>query len=273
MRIHHVCLERLKYWFILNRKLLSKCGIYQPFFFLYMTYYKFVSMYYSFGSNVVCPVCGFVGKKFVSKSMCPKCWSGKRHRLLALYLQNNLKPSTKSRILDIAPNKATSYLFNKKLYTNYISIDLDSPEAMSNMDLLDLTFSNNKFDLIICYHVLEHIKNDTKALEEIYRVLNLNGIAILQVPFSGKNDHTFELDNSDHTNIKLNIKLYGHPTHVRRYGTKDFLAKLKDIGFDVEINNYAENFSDEDIIKYGFDKNEAIYVCRKINRNDGTIYH
>ena len=85
MGILNVCIKRVKYSFILNRKALSKYGIYQFFFTIYGGYYKFVSLYYSFGSNVVCPVCGFVGKKFVSESSCPKCGSVVRQRLLALY--------------------------------------------------------------------------------------------------------------------------------------------------------------------------------------------
>lgn len=238
--------------------------MYQFFFYIYELYYKFVSLYYSFGSNVACPVCGFSGKKFVSGSTCPKCWSAPRQRLLALYIQNILKPSTNTQVLDIAPNKATSYIFDRKIYKNYVSIDLDSPVAMLNMDLTDLTFDNNKFGLIICYHVLEHIKNDTKAMEEIYRVLKPNETTILQVPFSGKNGHTFELDDCDCTDKEINVKLYGHPGHVRRYGTKDYLAKLEDIGFNVQLDNYVETFSDTDITKYGLDKHETLYICRKI---------
>jgi predicted SAM-dependent methyltransferase len=264
MGTHNLYIKRAKYWFIFNRKTLSKYGIYQFFFYIYDVYYKFVSLYYSFGSNVACPVCGFDGKKFVSGSACPKCWSAPRQRLLALYIQNILKASTNTQVLDIAPNKATSYIFDRKVYKNYVSIDLDSPVAMFNMDLTDLTFKDNKFDLIICYHVLEHIKNDTKAMEEIYRVLKPNGTAILQVPFSGKNGHTFELDDYDYTNRKMNIKLYGHPGHVRRYGERDYLAKLEDIGFNVQLDNYVETFSDVDITKYGLDKHETLYICRKI---------
>ena len=60
------------------------------------------------------------------------------------------------------------------------------------------------------------------------------------------------------------MKLYGHPGHVRRYGEKDYLAKLKTIGFEVELDNYVQTFSDADIAKYGLDKNETIYVCHKV---------
>ena len=265
MEMHNSYMKRVKYWFIFNRETLSEYGIYQFFLYIYGWYYKFVSFCYSFGSNVACPVCGFGGKKFVSGSTCPKCWSAPRHRLLALYIQNILKPATtNTQVLDIAPNKATSYIFDRKVYGNYVSIDLDSPAAMLNMDLTDLTFEDNKFDLIICYHVLEHIKNDSKAMEEIYRVLKPNGTAILQVPFSGKNGHTFESDDCDYTDGEMNVKLYGHHGHVRRYGTKDYLAKLEDIGFDGQLDNYVETFSDLDITKYGLDKHETLYICRKV---------
>ena len=166
--------------------------------------------------------------------------------------------------MDIAPNRATSYILNKKLYKSYISIDLDSPAAMFNMDLTNLSFKDNKFDLIICYHVLEHIKKDTKAMKEIYRVLKPNGTAILQVPFSGKNGYTFELDEYDPTDKEMNIKLYGHPGHVRRYGNKDYINKLNLVGFNVGLDDYVKSFSDADIAKYGLDKNETLYVCHKI---------
>jgi len=144
-----------------------------------------------------------------------------------------------------------------------MSIDLDLPVAMVNMDLTDLEFEDNKFDLILGYHILEHIKSDTKAMEEIYRVLKPNGTAILQVPFGSKNGHTFELDDYDYTDRKMNIKLYGHPGHVRRYGEKDYLAKLKGIGFKVQMDNYIKSFSDTDIAKYSLDKNEILYICCK----------
>lgn len=99
--------------------------------------------------------------------------------MLALYIRNVLKPSVDSYILEIALNKATRYIFDNNLYKKYISIDLDSPMATFDIDLTNLSFKNNKFDLITCYHVLEHIKHDYKAMEEIFCVLKSNGIAII----------------------------------------------------------------------------------------------
>jgi ubiquinone/menaquinone biosynthesis C-methylase UbiE len=34
-----------------------------------------------------------------------------------------------------------------------------------------LPFEDNQYDVILCNHVLEHIPDDTKAMQELYRVL------------------------------------------------------------------------------------------------------
>ena len=39
------------------------------------------------------------------------------------------------------------------------------------VDVTDIQYGDNYFDIIICVHVLEHIRNDKLALEELFRVL------------------------------------------------------------------------------------------------------
>jgi ubiquinone/menaquinone biosynthesis C-methylase UbiE len=38
-----------------------------------------------------------------------------------------------------------------------------------------LPFEDNQYDVILCNHVLEHIPDDTKAMQELYRVLKPGG--------------------------------------------------------------------------------------------------
>jgi len=146
-------INKIKYYFILNRGTLSKYGVYQIFYSVYRKYYAILTQYYSFGrNNVVCPACGYTGRKFVKGRTCPKCWSSARHRLLALYIKNIQKLSPDCRILDIAPNISTGYIFDKRIYRNYASVDLDSPVADVHADLTNLSIKDNVIEFIVCYH-------------------------------------------------------------------------------------------------------------------------
>lgn len=257
-------INKIKYYFLVNERTLSQYGVYQIFSSVYRIYYAIIAKYYSFGrNNILCPACGYTGRKFVEGGICPQCRSAPRHRLLALYIKNIQKLSSDCRILEIGPHKSTSNIFDKRIYHDYVSVDLDSPVADIHADLTNLCIKDNVIELIVCYHVLEHIKDDTKSMQELYRVLKPGGNAILQVPFSGANDRTFESDKYDHTDRAMNLKLYGYPTHVRRYGKIDYLAKLKFSGFEVQMDTYVNSFSEQEVAKYGLDKNEVLFVCKK----------
>ena len=39
------------------------------------------------------------------------------------------------------------------------------------MDITDIQYPDNTFDVIYCSHVLEHVQDDRKAMAEFYRVL------------------------------------------------------------------------------------------------------
>jgi 2-polyprenyl-3-methyl-5-hydroxy-6-metoxy-1,4-benzoquinol methylase len=47
---------------------------------------------------------------------------------------------------------------------------------------LRFAFDDNTYDIILCNHVLEHIPDDTKAMQELYRVLKPGGMGIFQIP-------------------------------------------------------------------------------------------
>lgn len=65
------------------------------------------------------------------------------------------------------------------------SVDIDSkrnPDYILSIEDLNLIESNS-VDLIFCIEVLEHVKNPFKAVSEINRVLNKEGILIGSTPF------------------------------------------------------------------------------------------
>ena len=104
---------------------------------------------------------------------------------------------------------------------DYLSADLNSPSAMVKMDITNIKYEDNSFDVIICNHVLEHIPDDRKAMSELYRVLKPGGWAILQVPISLLLNKTYE--DPTVTTPEEREKVFGQSDHVRIYA-KDYVT-------------------------------------------------
>jgi len=193
--------------------------------------------------------------------LAPGTLSLERHRLFWLYLKNETSFFTAPlRVLHFAPEQAFVQKFKKQKNLNYTTTDLNSPIADVKADICDLPFKDNSFDFIICNHVLEHIPDDIKAMQELYRVLAPKGTAILQVPYDANLSKTFE-DNTI-TDQKQRTRIFGQYDHLRVYGM-DYFKKLSNIGFDVEALDYTAKMSGEDIERYRLCRGELLPVCRK----------
>ena len=191
----------------------------------------------------------------------PSTLSLERHRLLWLYLKNKTDFFTsKKSVLHFAPEQAFYKRFRSLPNIEYTTTDLNSPLADVKADICNLPFKNNQYDFILCNHVLEHIPDDTKAMQELYRILKPNGIAILQIPQDLSRAHTFEDDTI--TDPKERAKIFGQYDHVRIYG-RDYFDKLRKIGFIVTEADYTEELSTEEIDRYRLSKGEIIPVCIK----------
>ena len=191
----------------------------------------------------------------------PSTLSLERHRLLWLYLKNETNFfSAPIKILHFAPEQAFYKRFKKLKNLNYVTTDLNSPLADVKADICNLPFQDNEFDMILCNHVLEHIPNDTKAMHELYRVMKVGGMGIIQIPQDLNREFTFE-DNTI-TDKNERAKLFGQYDHVRVYG-RDFFDKLRSIGFKVEEVDYTATLSADEITTYCLAKGEIIPVVYK----------
>ncbi|HLT52428.1 MAG TPA: class I SAM-dependent methyltransferase [Flavobacteriaceae bacterium] len=191
----------------------------------------------------------------------PSTLSLERHRLLWLYLRQETNFFTEyHKVLHFAPEQAFYKRFRKMKNLEYTTTDLNSPLADVKADICNLPFKDNSFDIVLCNHVLEHIPDDVKAMQELYRVMKVGGMGIFQIPQDLSRDKTFE-DNSI-TDKKERAKIFGQYDHVRVYG-KDYFNKLRGIGFKVNEVDYTSQLSDADIKKYCLAKGEIIPVVYK----------
>ncbi|WP_310595384.1 methyltransferase domain-containing protein [Flavobacterium sp.] len=193
----------------------------------------------------------------------PSTLSLERHRLLWLYLQNEtdfFTATEKKNVLHFAPEQEFYKRFKKQKNIQYTTTDLFSPLADVKADICNLPFEDNQYDMLFCNHVLEHIPDDTKAMQELYRVLKPGGMAILQIPQDLNRATTFSDDSI--TDEKERAKIFGQYDHVRVYG-RDYFDKLRSIGFTVIEEDYTKKISLELVTKYCLAPGEIIPVCFK----------
>ena len=194
-------------------------------------------------------------------ALAPDSMSLERHRLMWLFMQeetNFFKENLK--FLHIAPEYCFIKLFKNMKNLDYTTGDLISPWADVKMDVHDIPFEDNHFDVVICNHVLEHVKDDKKVMKEFFRVMKKGGWGIFQVPIDYNNAYTKE--DKSITDPKQREKLYWQSDHLRLYG-RDYGTKLEDAGFTVTESNFIEKLDRSLVERYALPKGELIYFCEK----------
>lgn len=210
------------------------------------------------GNKHQCTICDKKLSRFIilphnNDKLCPKCGSLARdRRLWKLENENYIKDGM--TMLDFSPSRSLARKLKKQKNIRYISTDLSGNFiADEQYDITDINLPSESIDLLACYHVLEHIDNDAKAMSELYRVLKKGGIAIVQTPFKEGNIY----EDFSITSPEEREKHFGQDDHVRIYSVEGLKDRLENTGFATEIITFRED------IYYGLSDNETIFILRK----------
>lgn len=194
-------------------------------------------------------------------ALAPDSMSLERHRLMWLYMKEKTNFfSEKLKFLHIAPEYCFIKLFKGMKNLDYTTGDLISPWADVKMDVHDIPFEENTFDVVICNHVLEHVQDDNRVMREFYRVMKKGGWGIFQVPLDNNNPRTEE--DPSVTDPKERERLYGQDDHVRQYG-QDYADRLTAAGFSVRADDFVNTLEPDLVERYALPKGELIYFCQK----------
>ena len=218
------------------------------------------------GNRFFCPLCEKSFRKFHTyginprpNARCPECGSLERHRLLWLAIINLQEKGIIQRggcLLHVAPEKCLRQKFIRQY--DYTSIDLDGKKAMIAMDITRIDFEDDYFDAIVCNHVLEHVPDDRRAINELYRVLKPGGWASIQVPILGNvTDEDLSV-----TNPNERLRLYGKEDHVRHYGI-DFIDRIQDSGFKVLLISKNDLLETGELETISVACEKEVILCRK----------
>ena len=220
------------------------------------------------GEGRFCPVCERSSSSFAPAGedrrvdgKCAHCRAVERHRLVWLYFtrRTNLFDGRAKTVLHVAPEGCFEPRLRRRLAGNYLTADLFNPRADVKMDITDIKFPDESFDVIYCSHVLEHVPDDRQAMREFRRVLKSDGWAVLLVPINV--EKTFE--DPTVTDPAQRLRLFGQADHCRKYGP-DYVDRLREAGFRVERTTAADFATGAEITEMGLTPAAGeIYLCRR----------
>lgn len=214
--------------------------------------------------DCACTVCGQSLARFLEiekgELLCPACGSGKRHRRLFVLLKEKCLKKEAISILDFSPNKGFEHYARNFFGKAYLTTNFDSEDDTDfHYDITQIEAADKSYDVIICYHVLEHIPQDQKAMAELLRILKPGGICFIQTPF--KKGEIYE--DATITSPEERLKHFEQEDHVRIYSVKGLSERLQNTGFETKILHYRQKDRPEETKKYGFKDNEYILFVKR----------
>ena len=179
-----------------------------------------------------------------------------------LYLkkESNFFTAENLKVLHMAPEQCFLDIFKKQKNLDYLTADIESPIADLHFDLHQIPLEDNRFDVVFCNHVMEHVEDPIQCMKELYRVMKKGGWALMQVPQDFQSDTTYE--DASITNPKEREKHFWQKDHLRLFG-KDYPQWLEKAGFKVEEFDVTKHFEKKQIDRFRLLQDEILYLVKK----------
>ena len=203
--------------------------------------------------RVICWVCGNPVAEFLAFGIptrpgrCPHCGAKPRNRAVHWYLRQVIRPRlvAASEVLEVGGSRVAVQRFSAEAViggARYTVIDrrkldfhdrLEPPHRFIPMDVTNADFADDSFDVILCNHTLPYIRDDSRALSEIFRCLKTDGLAMLDS--SHDEDRTRTVDEYRRQHPQLGDEYFAENGDQWVYG-KDYLARVEAAGFTTRVD-------------------------------------
>ncbi len=138
-------------------------------------------------------------------------------------------------------------------------------------ELKEANYRDDNFDVVVLYHVIEHVEKPVDLLLEIKRILKRGGYLILGTP---------DFDSGCARRFGENYRLLQDKTHINLFTNESMHRFLYEYGFEIEHVRYpffeTRYFTEENLLRL-FDTNKIsppfygnfmTFYCRKPDKED-----
>jgi SAM-dependent methyltransferase len=159
-------------------------------------------------------------------------WNIGRFKIIESFTRRYIRPSPRSKMVDLGCGTGATTLWLQE-FGKVRGVD-NSPRALDyckkrglkdlvRSDMENLRLPSGRFDAAFALDILEHVKNDAKAVGEIYRILKPGGSLLVTAP-------AYQWLWSEHDEVCH---------HYRRYTLGEMASKLRSAGFDIRRRSYC----------------------------------
>ncbi|MBI5526044.1 MAG: methyltransferase domain-containing protein [Deltaproteobacteria bacterium] len=199
----------------------------------------------------------------VENTVCPGCHSNLRHRLFWEVCRERLTGT----VLHFAPEPCLSVRLAAMPEVDYITADLLRTDVKLITSISAINLPDGAVDGVIAIHVLEHVRDDRAAMNEVFRVLKGGGWFALAVPLWDK----ATLEDPSIVTDEARAAAYGQANHVRIYG-RDIEDRLSGTGFEVEVFDYRTVFNGEVERNFQHDAEGVLFLAAKPGDGRGLVH-
>ncbi|MHA1523284.1 MAG: class I SAM-dependent methyltransferase [Alphaproteobacteria bacterium] len=140
---------------------------------------------------------------------CLECRSLERHRIIRSVYDALPRPLLASRqALQFSDDIATP----RQLFA---AVEISVHGGENHLDMMEITREDQSYDWVIANHVIEHVRDDRKAMAELLRIVKDDGVVQLTFPTPSTALETWELEEPDPDSYD----------HYRGYGS-DFPLRM-----------------------------------------------
>jgi SAM-dependent methyltransferase len=140
---------------------------------------------------------------------------------------------------------------------------LEFPITTLICDATKMPLPDASVDLVITWHVLEHIANDRAVMAEMLRVLRPGARVLMSVPiYPQHRPQTYEDPAIPREKF---LEVHGHEDHVRSCGV-DYGDRFLEAGFAMRrlvMKQFAEGAGAEDMERYGLSTGHVVWCFEK----------